>query len=192
MMNLPQIRINSLQGQLGLEITKSIQKIDQEPANVQMEQPKAELQINRTPGKLTIDQTKAWEDMDLKHIFRRIEECAQNGYQDLMSGIARVTQQGDELMKIENGGSPIIEQAVQNSLPTQFDFNIGWVPSHFSVKIDYQQGKLDIKWKANRPNIEVDINKPIHDYTPGKVSGYMKQWPTLEIDFVGGSINQEI
>lgn len=191
-MDLPQIRINSTHGQLGLNITKPVQRIEQQAATVQIEQPKAEMQINRTTGKLSIDQTEARADVDLKSIARRKEEFAANGREDLLSGIARVSSQGDELMRIENGGKPIIEQAVENSMPTQYDFNIGWVPSAGSVEIDYRPGKVDINWQTHRPNIQVETHKPIHEYTPGKVEGYMKQWPSLEIDFVGGSIDRTI
>jgi hypothetical protein len=191
-MDLPQLRIDSVRGQLGLNITKPEQRIEQQPATVRIEQPKAEMQINRTPGKITIDQTQAWEDMDLKSVAKRIKEFAENGYQDLLSGIARVSQQGDELMMIENRGNTTVNQAIVNSMPTQHEFNIGWVPSPFSVKINYQPVKLDINWQTHRPNIEVETHKPTHEYTPGKVSGFMNKWPSLEIDFVGGSINQKI
>jgi hypothetical protein len=188
--NLPQIRINITEARLGLNISKPLQRIDQEPATMQIQQPKAEMRINRRDAKLTIDQTRAWEDMDLKHIFRRIEEFAQNGVRGVQSGIARLSQEGDQLMKIENGGKPLISQAVQNSQSTQFEFNVGFVPSPFSVKINYQRGNLDINWNTHKPRIDVQTHKPIHDYTPGKVSGYMLQKPSLEIDFVGGSVNQ--
>jgi hypothetical protein len=191
-MDFPQIRINSTKGKIGLQTTKPIQEIQQAPAELTIQQPKAELEIDRTPSRLTIDQTKAWEDMDLKHISRRIEEFAQNGYQDWLEGLARVSSQGDELMMIEHGGTPLADQAETNSLTMQHEFGLGWIPSHFSVKIDYKPTQLDINWKTHEPNINVEINKPIHNYTRGKVETYLKQRPELAIDFVGGKINQEI
>jgi Family of unknown function (DUF6470) len=190
-MNFPQLRMESTFGQLGLISQKPVQEIEQPPAEISIMQPKAELTIDRTPGKLTIDQTQAWEDMDLKHIFKRIEEFAQNGYQDWLAGMARRAQEGDDLMKIENGGNPIPEHAKINSESPQYEFNIGFVPSHFSVKTNYQPSDLNINWKTNKPEIHVKVNKPRHDYTPGDIHGEMKQWPSLQIEVVGLELDEK-
>jgi hypothetical protein len=184
-MNFPQLRMESTFGQLELSNQKPVQEIEQPPAEISISQPNSELTIKRTPGKLTIDQTQAWEDMDLKHIFKRIEEFAQNGYQDWLSGMARRSQEGDDLMRIENGGNTLSEHAKINSENPQYEFNIGFVPSHFSVKTNYQPSNLNINWKTNKPEIDVKVNKPRHDYTPGVIRGEMKQWPSLKIEVVG-------
>jgi hypothetical protein len=184
-MNFPQLRMESTFGQLGLSSQKPVQKIEQPPAEILISQSKAESNIELTPGKLTIDQTQAWEDMDLKHIFKRIEEFAQNGYQDWLTGMGRRAQEGDDLMRIESGGNPISEHAKINSENPQYEFNIGFVPSHFSVKTNYQPSELNIHWKTNKPEIDVKINNPRLEYTPGIIRGEMKQWPSLKIEVVG-------
>ncbi|MGC4377976.1 DUF6470 family protein [Fictibacillus sp. Mic-4] len=185
-MHIPQLRMESTKAQVQLTITKPIQEMEQPPAELSIEQPKAELKIDRTPGKLTIDQTKAWEDMDLKHIFRRIEEFAQNGHRDWLEGIARRARQGDELMRIENGGNPIKAQAKENSEKPVHEFNIGFIPSPFSVKTNYEPGRLDIEWETyQKPVINVQVHQPKHNYTPGTVHVEMKQWPSLKIEVSG-------
>ncbi|MFE1243048.1 DUF6470 family protein [Fictibacillus sp. NPDC058756] len=190
-MNFPQLRMESTFGQIGLTSQKPIQEIEQLPAELTITQPKAEMNIERTPGKLTIDQTQAWEDMDLKPILRRIEEFAQNGYQDWLSGMARRSQEGDDLMKIENGGNPIAEHAMMNCESQMYDFNIGFVPSSFSVKINYHPIDLRIDWKTHKPEIDVKINKPRHDYTPGVVRSEMRQWPSLKIEVIGLELDEK-
>jgi hypothetical protein len=184
-MDFPQLRIESTPAKLGLQIEKPTQQIEQPQADLSIQQPKAELTIHTTPGRLSIDQTKAWEDMDLKHISRRIEEFAENGKQDWLKGLARVAQQGDELMMIENGGNPLAEQAKVNSEDPMLEFNIGWIPSHFSVKTHYEPSKVNIDWKTNEPIINAHANKPRHHYTSGSVKGEMLQWPSLSINVVG-------
>jgi hypothetical protein len=182
-MQFPQIRLESTPGQIVINTIKSNSEMERPKNELSIEQPKAALDINRTPSRLTIDQIKAREDIDLKHISRRIEEAAQKGYQDWLSGIARVSQDGDELMMIENGGHPIAEQAKRNSESAMLDFNIGWIPSAGGVKIDYAPSKVDINWKVNRPIIDTYINNPIINYTPGKAEVSLKQYPSLKIDF---------
>ncbi|GAM11995.1 DUF6470 family protein [Mesobacillus selenatarsenatis] len=182
-MQFPQIRLESTPGQISINAIKSNMEIEQPKAELSIEQPKADLDINKTPSRLTIEQTKAREDMDLKHISRRIEEAAQQGYQDWLAGLARVSQDGDEVMMIENGGHPIADQAKRNSESPMLEFNIGWIPSAGGVKIDYAPAKVDINWKVNMPIIESNVNNPVINYTPGKAEVSLKQHPSLKIDF---------
>ncbi|WP_079506673.1 DUF6470 family protein [Mesobacillus jeotgali] len=182
-MQFPQIRLQSTFGQTDINTYNAKLEIEQPKAELNIQQPHAELDLSRAPSKLTIDQTKAREDMDLKYISRRIEEFAQQGYEDWLTGLARVAQDGDELMMIENGGHPIADQAKRNSESPLLDFNIGWIPSAGGVKIGYDPGKVEINWKVNKPIIESRINKPIANYTPGKVEVSLKEYPSLKIDF---------
>lgn len=192
MMDMPQLRIQSRDARLGLNIQQPVQKIEQHKADLSIKQPAAELQMRTKQGKLSIDTTEARADVDLKSIFRRTEEAAQKGYEDWMKGLARMSRQGDELAAIHKKGNPIVRHAKENSKPKQYEFNIGWIPSHFSVKVDYEPGDVNINWQTNKPVIDANINKPTLDYTPGKVEGYMKQWPELQIDFVGGKIDKAL
>ncbi|MBH0169354.1 DUF6470 family protein [Fictibacillus sp. 18YEL24] len=184
-MNIARLKIESTPALLVLKSQKAVQIIEQQPAELNISQPKPELTIIQTPGKLTIDQSQAWEDMDLKNIFKRIEEAAQRGYQDWLAGIARRSQEGDDLMGIENGDNPIAEHAKVNSESPIYEFNIGFIPSPSSVKINYQPGDLKINWKTHKPEIDVKINRPRHDYKPGVIRGEIKQWPSLKIEVIG-------
>jgi hypothetical protein len=190
-MDFPYLRMESKFGQLGLNITKSELSIQQPLAEITIEQPNAELFIETIKGKLSIDQSKAWEDMDLKSISERIEEFAENGFQDNMEGIARAAQQGDQLMKIEDKGNVIAMQAKSNSRSREFEFNIGWIPSLFSVRISYEPSKLNIEWSINEPIVTAKINKPQIDYNSGKVSGEMLQYPELNIEVIGLYVNTQ-
>jgi hypothetical protein len=183
-MQLPQIRLESTFAQIAMSTTPPVQEIEQPRAELDLQQPPAEIKIETTPGKLTIDQTKAWEDMDLKHIFRRIEEFTQQGYEDWLEGLARVSRQGDELMRIEDGGNPIAEQAKENGEDPIYDFNIGWIPSLFSVKTNFEPAKVNIDVKVNKPINNTKINKPIINYTPGTVKVDLAQRHSLKVDFV--------
>lgn len=196
-MQFPQIRLQSTFGIINIQINKPQQDIRQRPAELSIEQPKADIQIRRIPSMLSIDQTQAWEDMDLKHISRRIEEAAQLGKQSVMEGIARRAQQGEELMKIENGGNTLPHQAKMNGEKPEKQFNIGWIPSHFSVKIDYEPSIVEIDVTPQKPIMDVQVQKPEHDYTPGSVDVNMAQYPSLQIDFdnlryVGINYEQQI
>ncbi|WP_221566969.1 DUF6470 family protein [Alkalihalobacillus sp. TS-13] len=183
-MQIPQIRIQSQPALIGLKTTKGVQQISQPKAEQSIQQPKADLNTKTTKGTLTIDQTQAWNDMDLKSVFVQTEEAAQLGREDLLAGIARRAQEGDQLMRIENGGNPIAEHARVNSGGEMKEWNIGWIPSAGSVKLDYQPARVDIEVQVNKPIIETTPKKPEHTYQPGDVEVFLRQRNSLSIDFV--------
>jgi Family of unknown function (DUF6470) len=190
-MNVPQIRLESTSARIGLTIHKTVQEIEQQPADLMIKQPKAEFQIVRTPSQLTIDQTEAWADMDLKHISRRIEEFSLKGYDDWLTGLTRIAQEGDDLMRIENGGNPIPEHAKINSESPIYEFNIGFIPSANSVKINFQPSVVKLNWQTHKPEIDVQVNKTVHQFTPGTINVDLIQKPSLSIDFVGIYVNEK-
>jgi hypothetical protein len=191
-MNVPQIRLQSISAQIGIHTIKGQQTIQQKPADISIQQPKAELSIETIPSRLTIDQTQAWTDMDLKHISRRIEEAAQQGYQDWLAGISRRMQEGKQLRRIQDGGNAFAAIAKKRSAKPIYPFNIGFIPSAGSVKMSYEPAKVNIDVRPNKPNIDVSINKPIIDYQPGNVEIEHERRNDLTIDFVEvGSVEKE-
>ena len=114
-MELPQIRMQSQMAKISLSTQASRQEIRQPKADLSIQQPHAEISMRTTPSKLTIDQTGAWEDMNLRSVFRLTEKFAQDGKQAVAEGTGRRASQGTELMKIENKGNPLVSQAFQNA-----------------------------------------------------------------------------
>jgi hypothetical protein len=182
-MNIPQIRMESTFAKIGIETSQGNMEIEQPPAEMSIEQPKAEMIIDRRPPRLTIDQTKAFEDVQLKSVFRMTEDAAQEGYQQAMQTISNISQEGDELMMIEYGFSALPAQAQRNSETPKAEINIGWIPSHNSVRINYDPGETNIRWNTRPVNIDVGPNKPIINYNPGKTNIYLQQKNSLNIDF---------
>nr|WP_295973923.1 DUF6470 family protein [uncultured Bacillus sp.] len=182
-MDLPQIRLRTTFIKTGLTIDKPIQEIRQPKAVQHIEQPAAILEIETTPGQLHIDSSQARAEVGSKTDRQRVKEFAEEGYQDWLKGLARRAQQGRELMQIYKKGNPIAAHARENSQLPQRQLNIGWIPSHFSVKLQYDPAQVHIRFKPQQPITEAEIQKPIHQYTPGKVRVDVLIKNTLEIDF---------
>lgn len=183
-MQFPQIRMESQFARIGIDTTLAKLHIEQPKADLQIEQPPAKMEIRTTPGWLTIDQTKAWEDMNIKSVFRRTEEHVARTKEKLQEGIARVVSEGDEMLDIHTGQNAIIEQAVRQNNPPPPEVNITWIPSPFSVKIDYEPAKLEINIEPQKPKIHAQMRKPIFSYQPGNVNIYLQQQNELKIDVV--------
>lgn len=180
-MNIPQIKMDSTMAQLGLRIEKPMQHIEQPKADLHIEQPAAELSIRTSRGKLTIDQSKAWEDMKLYSPLKSTKVYTGKSRGKWFEGLAKMSQEGDMMMNVHQNKNAVATIAKGKKWSKTHGFNVGWIPSVFSVKTQYQPSNVNIDIKRNEPVIQSKINKPIHEYTPGKVSGFMKQWPELKM-----------
>lgn len=183
-MQLPQIRMQSTFIQTSIHTEDPVQRIEQPKATQSIKQPNAIVNMKVNPGQLTIDQTEAWAEMDIKPISQRTAEYAQEGKRKLLEGMSRRSRQGDALMHIERGGNVIAAHAKENGTRPQKQFNVGWIPSPFSVKMHYEQAKVQFNVQTQKPIIDVQIRKPIHDYTPGDVTVSVSQKNSLQIDFI--------
>lgn len=188
-LQLPQIRIETQPALIGIQTQPSNLEIEQPQADMQMRQPQAELSINKMPSRLTIDQSAAWAAMDLKPILQRIKESASKGYQSWLQYVGKAAQQGDQMMKIENGGNTLAHLAKVNGETPYKDFNIGWIPPLFSVKIDYKPSELEMNWETHQAIIEARPNSPKFHYTPSNLDIYLRQKNSIKIDFVGSNID---
>lgn len=188
-MRLPQIQIRTTDIKMDLQIHDPKQHIEQPRATQRIQQPAAILDINTTRGQLKIDSSQARRDLGLIGPLESSRNYAEKGKQELLKGIARRAGEGRQLMESAGKGqgrAPIQSIAKQNHGPKRAGpYNIKFVPSIGSVKIDYTPGKTDINFTPQKPKIDVQVNKPIHKYTPGDVTGTMLQRPDVEIDVIG-------
>jgi len=181
-MNIPQLQITTARAILGLQTTPGKQEIEQPRAILSQQQPAAILEMSTTSPQLFLDTTEARVELDLKSVFRRSDESARLGYQGAMEGIARRAQEGRQMAEIENGGNAIKQIAIQNATPPPAPLGIRFVGNRSNIQMSIQPGSLDIQSTPQKPINEVTIQKPIHYYTPGKVTGQMEQWPSIQID----------
>lgn len=183
-MQIPQIRMESQMAQIQIDQQHGVIEMNQPKADMSIEQPKADLSLNTTKGQLTIDQSQAWEDMNLKSTRRLIETYADDGMQAISEGTARRAEQGTEMMRIENDSNPIYSQAIANSEKEERLIGLKYVPSVFSVKIHYEPGTIDIDFVANEPIIDVEVRKPEFIFHRGGVNVKVAQYNELQIDYV--------
>ena len=189
-MKLPQIRLESTFAKIGIETKDAVVHIEQPKADLDLQTIPAEMNVQTKPSKLTIDQTLAWEAMNLKSTAKRMEEFAEGGMKAALEGTARRVQEGNELMKIENSGNPIAEHAKKNATRPEKQFNIGFIPPHFSVKINYEPAVVSIDWKLGQVINNTKPNKPVFEYEPFEVDIYVKERNTLDVDFVNVNFNR--
>jgi hypothetical protein len=190
-MQMPHLEMHSVFGRIGMTTRNAQLEIQTAKADLTIEQPKAEMQIERTPAKIHIDQKEAWNNLNLKSAFVRIREAAEAGRQAVIEGIARRVDEGNELMAIEEGGNPIVEQARRDSLITM-SYDTGHTPPFLAVKISVDPAQLHIDWQTHAPIIQSTPHAPEITYHPGQVNIYMEQYPSLTIQAVGGQVDRRV
>jgi len=186
-LRLPQIQIHTTDAKIELEISKPQQYIEQPRATQSIEQPAAILEIHTTRGVLQIDSSQARRDIGMIGPIESSANYAEEGKQGVLEGIARRAREGRQLMEKAGKGqgrTTIQNIAKQNHGPHRVPFNIKFVPSVGSVKIDFTPGTTDINIEQRKPIIDAKVNKPIIDYTPGNVTSTMVQRPEVNIDVV--------
>ncbi|UTE73594.1 DUF6470 family protein [Rossellomorea marisflavi] len=181
-MHVPQIRMSQVPAKLGIDIEPASISIQQPAAVMELHQEGPVMTMDTTLPQLSIDQSQAWEDMNLKSALRSIEEAAGEGYQAWLEFLGNKAQDGDELMSIEAGTGAIASQAERNSQSPNYEFNIGYIPSPFSVKTYYQPGSLNIQVQNRPVQNQTTPQKPIISYHPGRVTYSIQQHQQLTIE----------
>ncbi|WP_152655249.1 DUF6470 family protein [Oceanobacillus sp. CFH 90083] len=183
-MEIPQIRIYSQLAKIKIQTDPAQLHILQPAGDLTIRQPKAEVSMRTRPGRLSIDQSQAWEEMNLLSAKKSIAKNAQAGQQAAAEGTARRARQGDALMRIENHTESIKVQAIENGFSRQKRLGLTFIPSTFAVKTSYQPAELEIQVQTHRPIIEGRANRPVMQYTPGSIKTSLAQRPELTIEVV--------
>ncbi|MER2190097.1 MAG: DUF6470 family protein [Solibacillus sp.] len=188
-MQLPKIQIQQTDIQMDLTITKPFQKIQQPQAQLSISQPAATLEINTTNAKLDINMDQFWRDLGSVLPGEVISEYAQKGRQGALQGISRRVSEGRQMLLGAGKGqgrATLQNIAKQNHGPERVGpYNIKFIPSIGSVKVNITPGTTDIEFHRQFPKIDVQVNKPQMDFTYGDVRGKMIARPNIEIDVVG-------
>lgn len=174
--------MHSQMAKIDIHHTRGKQQIAQPKADLSIKQPHADIVMHTSPSRLTIDQTQAFEEMNVMSIFRRNDLFAEEGWRAVQAGTARKAAEGRQLMEIEDQGEPLIEQAIKNSRQATKDLGITFIPSPFAVRIAYEPSQLHINAQKHQPVIEAKAHQPQHRYSPGQVDITMKQYQGLDID----------
>ncbi|MFP3389027.1 DUF6470 family protein [Brevibacillus sp. SIMBA_040] len=183
-MNLPQLRMESTNAQLGLNIRKASVDIQQPHARVTIKQVPASLEIKQPQGELTIDSSEARENLNIRGPLRSTMDNAEYSTQKLMEGISRISREGDQLRAIETRRNAIADIAFEKTItPDEVYYPSRTIGN--GVKIHYEEKRPEINVKLGGAEIEVLPQRPIVNYTPGKVESYMKQWNSLKVEVIG-------
>lgn len=185
------LEIRQIYGQIGIKTQRAWLDIRQIPPKSHIEQRPPEAIIDRKLPKVHIDQTQCFAESGLKPILQLAKEFYQEGMEAALEATGRIAEEGTRLLRIEDRGNPIADIAYERAY-RQYQYNMVQMPKS-RPNIEWDMGYLNIDWKINPAKIEWEIHtNAINDVIPHKVDIYMKQWPDIEIRYVGNNVDQKI
>ena len=178
------IQITSTPMQFELKCTRAKTEINTEKPSYQMTRDSGSLRMNHEYPKLYVDTYEARSSLNLKSVARSVQDFAKAGVQAAYEATSRIMQEGNMLMDISGNNNAIadmIHQRMQDTVETNIAFlpsvpaNISWEPGDLSMK--YETDRLQFDWRTN--------SDPQFEYTPAEVQFIVKQYPKIEIQYVG-------
>ncbi len=182
------IQMRSETALIGIETQNGKLEIEQPPANYELDIEHARIEIDSEPAELSISQVQAFAESGLKSILKLTAENAQVAKQLVLQGISRASRQGDEIADISKP-NPIPDHAKANFID-QFkkDYNIQTIPVS-GPDIQVNEGELNIEVIEGKAELRSTPNKPVINYTHGKVKLYMERYNSLEIWTTGSQLD---
>jgi len=185
------LQIRQTYGQIGIETQRAWMDIRQIPPKAYIEQRPPEVIIDRKLPKVYIDQTQCFAESGLKPVLQLAREFYQNGLKAALEATGRIAEEGTRLVRIEDGGNPIADIAYEKGY-REYQLTMVQMPKS-RPKIEWDPGYVNIHWKLNPARIEWEVHTMAEiDVIPHKVDIYMRQWPDIEIRYVGENVDQRI
>ncbi|MCM3716126.1 DUF6470 family protein [Halalkalibacter oceani] len=193
-MQLPTLEIHSTDAYIGMSSHRPGPRISQPSADLQIRQQHVGMiEISQTAAKLFIDQRQAFAEANLKTPLRMANDYWNKTTSVVHQYLAKKAQQGDQMMKIENGarggaafaqiakvnGERAPQKAVYTTMPR----------SAFSISFDYQPGQLSMKAPYKEPDITVTPRPPQIEMPKWQLDVYLRQKNNISFQAVGTEVN---
>lgn len=181
------LQIHTVPIQIEIVVTHAKVNISSQAASFNLNRQRGNLSIQHSYPKLHIDSSAARSSMNLKSPVELTRDFAQRGVQAAQDATEQAMQMRRAFLATQNKNSnPVrdfarlriqhtaeLTPAAIPSVPSQ----ISWEPQQ--LRMQYQKDQLDFEWRMNRPEIEC---------TPASIEFHIKQYPKIEIEYVGKPI----
>ncbi|NUU74810.1 DUF6470 family protein [Paenibacillus xylanilyticus] len=171
-----------------IRTTPSILNIDADPGQYSIRQPKADVQLNTKPAKLTVeshpielhvDQSRAFSAYTGGNMIDMNARIYSGIQQQFLQNIASRVQQGNELAAIHKPGNTIANIIGSDWQPQPFPETR--TPASFdNVDTRVITRPPDISYEPAVSEMNVIVNKPEIEYQRGKLDIYVKQYSSVQ------------
>lgn len=193
-MDMPRVQIDQTFARIGMQHHRPQLSISQGQADLRIQQDLGStLRMQTTDATLSIDQSAAFADADVKSIFRRNEEFANKANQQAMNYIAQTARDGDRMKKIESGANVIAELAKGKGLQPERQFELRNIPGGTEkVRISHRPSELSIQADHSPVSIHAQPHQTKIHAPKWEVNTYLAQKNQIQFSTVGHIINRQL
>lgn len=179
-MAIPQIQMRLQHAALSIATERGQQRLEQPRPTVNMKQGHAVQRFSTTNGRLEINQDRVWDALAIGSHLETMSKIYSLSADLARQGVGRIVEAGNQMAAIHLGGNPIASLAVnwQRTFP-EFDFR--GAASFDNIDLRYIPAQLSMETTPTKVQLDVQVNRPIHEYQRGKLHIYMSQSPKVEI-----------
>ncbi|MDQ0339902.1 hypothetical protein J2S00_002697 [Caldalkalibacillus uzonensis] len=186
--SMPQLRIKQQQGEIGINQTPGHVQIEQPPPLVEMSSEPVQVQIERQPSELYIDQSRAWAAYALMPPVTLTKTVVYNIKRIYPEIVAKIARDGDRMADFHLSNNVIAELAKE---PPRLlsEMHFAGPASRLNVDVEYIPEQVKIDVQGGNWHYHVEPQKPRMVHFPAKVEIYLRQRPSLEIEWVGREVD---
>lgn len=164
-------------------------------ARLEYQNSKAELEISRHDGKLSIKSRPVKLNLDsfeartsvMPTLAQEVKQSAQKGKDAAYTATAQFAQEGQLMLKAKIGDDTLSQIFSQRMQAPTGEFQLGFIPNA-PVKTEYQPPDLTINYEMDKLNFDLKVANGNFEFIPGNIELSITQHPDLLIEYVGGPI----
>lgn len=183
------ITIHQTYGRIGIETTPAQISIGSPKADLEIKQIPTKLEINKKLPQVKIDQYQCFYESGLKSVFDLVHDEAERSREIGLEAIGKIASDGETLASIENHQDAIVKLSEEAGIH-DVNFNVDLMPKS-RPKIWFE-GYININWKPGDVQINATAHKPEISVAPGKISIYMREYPSIKIEYAGNNLDRRI
>lgn len=164
------------------------------PARLEMKQAQTKLKLSKRNGQLSIrsqnikvniNTREMRNSLGYKDMIAMARDASERGTQAARDAVAQYTETGNQMAQIHKGANipDILYSRLVRDAATEMVFlpsvgaEISWEPG--SVEFNYTPSELSFEWERIKKSME---------FVPGSFAGEIKQYPKVEIEYLGDPI----
>ena len=178
------LRINMSQqyAKINMDIKDPQLKLHTTLPKIEIHTEAAKVEITGGSGELSIDTTPCRESYGIFNNAGFAGDCAERGKETAMETIGRMAQEGDRLMRIESHEDAVVNIAIDNMSPQEFD--VEWMPKNLPV-IEFHPKPVRYHPIPGKVDVSVHWGYVENNSEPGTVTVTMAQYNKLNIWVTG-------
>jgi len=182
----PLLEIRNIPISIEYKTSKAHYEIVNTLASVEITHSKSGLEMQMKPIRLNFDTIEASNSIGITSVIKSVGDFSKKGLKATYDATASYAEEGNMMLNISVMGRPITEIAL-NKFNSDVSFNLG-LNQTVGNEISWEPTELKIKYELDKFNLDWKINRPEFKFIPGNIEFIIKEYPRLEINYVGKPI----